>query len=51
MKFTSGMLTGMALAMMGCIAYTFMFPESKEEMCHSAKKISKDMKKDMENMM
>ncbi len=51
MRFASGMLTGMALTMMGCIAYTIMFPESKEEMCHAAKKISKDMKKDMENMM
>lgn len=51
MRFSSGMLTGMALTMMGCIAYTIMFPESKEEMCHSVKRISKDMKKDMENMM
>lgn len=51
MKFTSGMLTGMALTIMGCIAYTVLFPETKEEMCHAAKKISRDMKKDVENMM
>lgn len=51
MRFASGMLTGMALTAMGCIMYTIMFPETKEEMCHAVKRISKDMKKDMENMM
>lgn len=51
MRFSSGLLTGMAIALVGCLACTIMFPESKEEMCHAAKKISKDMKKDMENMM
>lgn len=51
MKFSKGLLMGMAITMMGCVAYTIMFPESKEEMCHSVRKISKDMKKDVENMM
>lgn len=51
MKFTSGMLTGMALTIMGSIIYTIMFPESKEELCHCVKNVSKDMKKDIDNMM
>lgn len=51
MKFASGLLTGMALTGAACIAWTLMFPKSKEEMCHAVKKISKDMEKDLENMM
>jgi len=51
MKFASGLLTGMTLAAMGCVAWTLMFPRSKEEMCHAVRKISKDMEKDLENMM
>jgi len=51
MKFASGLLTGMALTVTGCIAFTLMFPKSKEEMCHAVRKVSKDMEKDLENMM
>lgn len=51
MKFASGLLTGMAITAMGCVAWTLMFPRSKEEMCHAVRKISKDMEKDLENMM
>lgn len=50
-KFAGGLLTGMVLTVTGCIAWTLLFPNSKEEMCHAIKKISKDMKKDVENMM
>lgn len=51
MKFAEGLFTGMALTIMGCVAYTIMFPQAKEDMCQRVKKISKDMKKDIENMM
>ena len=50
MKFAEGFLSGMVLTLTGCIAFKFLFPEATEEMCHSVKKISKDMEKDIENM-
>ena len=50
LKFAEGFLTGMVLTLSGCIAFKFLFPEAEEEMCHSVKKISKDMGKDIENM-
>ena len=50
MKFAEGFLTGMAVTLAGCVVFKFMFPEANEEMCHSVKKISKDMGKDLENM-
>ncbi len=50
MKFAEGFLSGMVLTFMGCVAFKVLFPEAEEEMCHSIKKISKDMEKDMENM-
>lgn len=51
MKFTSGLLTGMLVTVVSCVACSLLFPNSKEEMCQAAKKISKDMEKDLENMM
>ena len=50
MKFAEGFLTGMVLSLAGCVAFKFLFPKAEEEMCHSVKKISKDMGKDLENM-
>ena len=50
MKFTEGFLTGIVVSLMGCVAFKFLFPETEEEMCHSMKKITKDMEKDLENM-
>ncbi len=50
MKFAEGFVCGMALTLGGCVAFKFLFPEAEEEMCHSVKKISKDMAKDLENM-
>ncbi len=50
MRFAEGFLTGMALTLSGCLAFKFLFPNAEEEMCHSVKKISKDMTKDLENM-
>ena len=50
MKFAEGFLSGMVLTLMGCVAFKVLFPEAEEEMCHSIKKISKDMEKDMENV-
>lgn len=50
MKFAEGFLSGMVLTLMGCVAFKVIFPEAEEEMCHSIKRISKDMEKDMENM-
>ena len=50
MKFAEGFLTGMVLSLTGCVVFKFLFPEAEEEMCHSVKKISKDMEKDIENM-
>ena len=49
-KFAEGFLFGSLVSLMGCVAFKFMFPEAEEEMCHSVKKISKDMGKDLENM-
>ena len=49
-KFAEGFLTGMVLSILGCVAFKFIFPETEEEMCHSVKKISKDMGKELENM-
>ena len=43
MKFAEGFLTGMVLSLAGCVAFKFLFPEAEEEMCHSVKKISKDI--------
>ena len=51
MKFAEGFFTGMVLTLMGCVAFKFLFPKAEVEMCHSVKKISKDMGKDLENMM
>ncbi len=51
MKFAEGFLTGMLFSLAGCIAFKFMFPKAEEEICESVKKISKDMGKDLENMM
>ena len=50
MKFAEGFLVGMVTSLMGCVVFKFMFPEAEEEMCHSVKKITKDMGKDLENM-
>ncbi len=50
MKFAEGFLLGSMVSLMGCVAFKFLFPEAEEEMCHSIKKISKDMGKDLENM-
>ena len=51
MKFAEGFLFGTMMTMAGCVAFKFLFPESSEEMCESAKKISKDMGKEIKNMM
>lgn len=51
MKYVDGLITGMALTIAGCIAFTLLFPRSKEGMCEAVKKISKDMEKDLDNMM
>ena len=50
MKFAEGFLLGSMVSLVGCVVFKFMFPEVEEEMCHSIKKISKDMGKDLENM-
>ena len=50
MKFAEGFLTGMVLSLAGCVVFKFMFPEAEEEMCHSVKRISKDMGKELQNM-
>ena len=50
MKFAEGFISGMMVSLFGCVIFKFMFPEAEEEMCHSIKKISKDMGKDLENM-
>lgn len=50
MKFAEGFLVGSMISLVGCVVFKFMFPEAEEEMCHSIKKISKDMGKDLENM-
>lgn len=50
MKFAEGFLTGMMVSLAGCVMFKFFFPEAEEEMCHSVKKITKDMGKDLENM-
>ena len=50
MKFAEGFLLGSMVSLVGCVVFKFMFPEAEEEMCHSIKKISKDMGKDLENM-
>ncbi len=50
MKFAEGFLFGSLVSLMGCIAFKVMFPEAEEEMCHSMKRITKDMGKDLENM-
>ena len=50
MKFAEGFLTGMVVSLAGCTVFKFLFPTAEEEMCHSVKKISKDMGKDIENM-
>ncbi len=50
MKFAEGFLTGMVLTLTGCVVFKFLFPSAEEEMCHSVKKITKDMGKDLENM-
>ena len=50
MKFAEGFLTGMILSLTGCVVFKFMFPDAEEEMCHSIKRISKDMGKEIENM-
>ena len=49
-KFAEGFLLGSCVSLLGCVIFKFMFPEAEEEMCHSIKKISKDMGKDLENM-
>jgi len=49
-RFAEGFLTGMILSLAGCAIFKFMFPETEEEMCHSVKKITKDMGKELENM-
>ncbi len=50
MKFAEGFLIGSVFSLVGCVVFKFMFPEAEEEMCHSVKKITKDMGKDLENM-
>ena len=50
MKFAEGFLFGSMFSLVGCVIFKFMFPEAEEEMCHSVKKITKDMEKDLENM-
>jgi len=50
MKFAEGFLAGSLVSLAGCVVFKFMFPEAEEEMCHSVKKIAKDMGKDLENM-
>ncbi len=50
MKFAEGFLLGSVMSLVGCVVFKFMFPEAEEEMCHSVKKITKDMGKDLENM-
>ena len=50
MKFTEGFLVGSMVSLLGCVIFKFMFPEAEEEMCHSVKKITKDMGKDLGNM-
>ena len=50
MKFAEGFLIGSMVSLVGCVVFKFMFPEAEEEMCHSVKKITKDMGKDLENM-
>ena len=50
LKFAEGFLTGMVLSLAGCVVFKFMFPEAEEEMCHSVKRISKDMGKELQNM-
>ena len=50
MKFAEGFLLGSVMSLVGCVVFKFMFPEAEEEMCHSIKKISKDMGKDLEKI-
>ena len=50
MRFAEGFLIGSMVSLVGCVVFKFMFPEAEEEMCHSVKKITKDMGKDLENM-
>ena len=50
MRFAEGFLVGSIISLVGCIMFKFMFPEAEEEMCHSVRKITKDMGKDLENM-
>ena len=50
MKFLEGFLSGMVVSLMGCIAFKLMFPETEEEMCQCAKKVGKDMEKELKNM-
>ena len=50
MKFAEGFLVGSFVSLAGCVIFKFMFPEAEEEMCHSVKRITKDMGKDLENM-
>ena len=51
MKFAEGFFFGTMMTMVGCVAFKFLFPESSKEMCESAAKISKDMGKELKNMM
>ncbi len=50
MRFAEGFLVGSIVSLVGCVMFKFMFPEAEEEMCHSVRKITKDMGKDLENM-
>ena len=50
MKFAEGFLIGSCISLIGCVMFKVFFPNAEEEMCHSVKKISKDMGKDLENM-
>ena len=50
MRFAEGFLVGSIISLVGCVMFKFMFPEAEEEMCHSVRKITKDMGKDLENM-